>query len=143
MVYQAWTDPEVFARWFAPKGFDVVDVTLDPRAGGAFVFTHVFQGKRVPVSGTFREAVPNQRIVLAMAFVDDKGAPSSPEMSPGWPADREIHIVVTFAEQAGKTTMTIQQWSPGEPNAAVADNLRLAAIGWRESLDRLREVLAR
>ena len=35
-VFQAWTDPAILPRWFAPRPFTTPVVDIDPRPGGKF-----------------------------------------------------------------------------------------------------------
>jgi uncharacterized protein YndB with AHSA1/START domain len=71
-VYKAWTDPKQLARWFPPEGFSSPRCEVDPRPGGVFRVDMKgpdlppFNGAVFPGPGTFREVVPNERIVFAM-----------------------------------------------------------------------------
>jgi uncharacterized protein YndB with AHSA1/START domain len=42
-VFDAWTDPDQVARWWAPDGFEIPrdSVTIEPRVGGRFHLTMV------------------------------------------------------------------------------------------------------
>src|SRR4051812_49261066 len=44
IVYEAWTKPELFRRWWAPKSFglSILSCEMDARAGGTYrlVFRH-------------------------------------------------------------------------------------------------------
>jgi uncharacterized protein YndB with AHSA1/START domain len=36
LVWKAWTDPELLKRWFAPRPYEITEVDLEVRPGGAF-----------------------------------------------------------------------------------------------------------
>jgi len=36
----AHTDPELLAKWFGPRGFEMIITQFDPHHGGAYAFTH-------------------------------------------------------------------------------------------------------
>lgn len=71
-VYRAWTDPKQLARWFPPEGFTSPRCEVDPRPGGVFRVdmkgpdAPPFNGAVFPGPGTFREVVPNKRLVFTM-----------------------------------------------------------------------------
>ncbi len=39
-LLQAHTDPEVFARWVGPRGYEMILTQFEPHHGGAYAFTH-------------------------------------------------------------------------------------------------------
>lgn len=39
-LLQAHTDPELYAKWVGPKGYEMIVTELEPRHGGAYAFTH-------------------------------------------------------------------------------------------------------
>jgi uncharacterized protein YndB with AHSA1/START domain len=102
-VYKAWTDPKQLARWFPPEGFSSPRCEVDPRPGGVFRVdmkgpdAPPFNGAVFPGPGTFREVVPNERLVFTM----------EPEFN-----GQKLPMVVTtvrFEDQAGKTKCTVEQ----------------------------------
>ncbi|MFF7251492.1 SRPBCC domain-containing protein [Embleya sp. NPDC008237] len=61
-VWQAWTTAERYAQWAGAK-----DVTLDARTDGSWSGTVVLpDGRRFPITGSYREVVENRRLVVAM-----------------------------------------------------------------------------
>jgi uncharacterized protein YndB with AHSA1/START domain len=69
-VWRAWTDPQALKRWWGPGGADpVATAELDLRAGGRFriVFGGA-QGTANEVQGTYREVVPNRRLVFTWTW---------------------------------------------------------------------------
>jgi len=89
-----------------------------------------FDGKVFPGPGTFREVIPNERLVFAM----------TPEMGDGKTLPTVL-MTVRFEDHAGKTKLTVEQTLP-----TVADFETMAktgmAEGIRQSLDKLAGVLA-
>jgi uncharacterized protein YndB with AHSA1/START domain len=90
--------------------------------------------------GVYREIVEPERIVCTDTFADEEGNTVSPEhygMSPEWP--EEALITVTFAEQAGKTRLTLEH-SPLPPGgtrslpAGLGGIVRLSPTTWPKRL---------
>ena len=65
VVFRAFTDPALLARWWGPKGFTNTFHEFDPRPGGAWRFVmHGPDGTDYPMTKDFVEVVPPERIVL-------------------------------------------------------------------------------
>lgn len=84
-LYGAFIDPSALAEWLPPTGARGIIDAFEPRPGGAFRMTLVFEaaassagGKTTSdtdvVSGRFVELVPGERIALAINFVSDDPA---------------------------------------------------------------------
>jgi uncharacterized protein YndB with AHSA1/START domain len=140
LVFKVWTQPQHVMRWWGPKGFTCPVCEIDLRPGGVyFNCMRSPDGRDYWSRGIYREIVEPQRIVCTDTFADEKGNTVSPEhygMSADWPA--EALIEVTFAEQAGKTRLTLRH-SPIKPGP----ERDLCEQGWSESLDKLAEYLAK
>jgi uncharacterized protein YndB with AHSA1/START domain len=124
IVFKAWTEPEHFARWFSPKDSTMPFCKMDVRAGGVLHFCHLHGHEKVWVKGTYHEVADPERIGFTCFFSDEAGNRIE---RPGFPT--EMRIEVAFAEEAGKTIITI--WHHG----LVLDQGEVQ--GWAESLDRL------
>ena len=126
LVFRAWIEPERVARWWGPRGFTSPLCELDARPGGAIrIDLRAPDGTVYPMSGTFKEIVPPERLVFASAALDEHGRPLF-----------EILNTVTFAERGGKTTLTLRaQVLMATPQAA--PYLSGAEAGWSQTLDRL------
>ena len=147
LVFEAWTVPEHFARWFAPHGVDVPMCEMDARPGGALRFQHRFAtGELVSIKGVFDEVVPPSRLRFTVTFVDADDQPTAPPRVPDWPVG--VHIVMTVELHATRrgTRMTVHQ-RVAEPGAAgipsVVRHRELAGEGWRQTAERLVEYLDR
>lgn len=57
LVWRAWTDPALTARWWHPEGVEVLpgSVTIDLREGGTYAYTMTLGGEQWPTAGTYLE----------------------------------------------------------------------------------------
>ena len=126
-------------RWWGPKGFTTPRCTIDFRVGGAWhLCMRSPEGRDYWCKGVYREIVVPELIVSTDCFADEAGnlvPPTHYGMSADVPA--EMLLTIRFAEQAGKTRLTLQQSLP----LSLAE--RIGAVeGWSQSLDRLAAELA-
>jgi uncharacterized protein YndB with AHSA1/START domain len=67
IVFEAWTNPELLKRWWAPTSFGVsfVSCDADVRAGGSyrFVFSHPSSEQPMAFFGRYLEVTPPSRLV--------------------------------------------------------------------------------
>jgi uncharacterized protein YndB with AHSA1/START domain len=99
LVFRAWTQPEHVARWWGPKGYVTTYCDMDIRVGGAYRFgMRSPQGTDHRKRGVYREIGEPERIVFTFAWEDADGNPGP-----------ELLTTVTFAEEAGKTRLTLRQ----------------------------------
>jgi uncharacterized protein YndB with AHSA1/START domain len=64
-IFRAWTEPEKITRWFGPEQVEVLDAETDARVGGPYrIVMRSPDGERHEVSGTYREVVPNEKLVF-------------------------------------------------------------------------------
>jgi len=130
LVWQAWTDPEMLAQWFGPRGFSSRVPELDVRVGGSLrIVMQGPDGSDYPMKGTFRDVVPPERLVFTNIAIDNEGRHLLEGMT-----------TVTFAEQGGKTTMTLRTHAVGRVPVASQMLVGMEA-GWTQSIDRLEELL--
>src|SRR5262249_30777511 len=98
LVFKAWTETEHLMHWWGPRGFTSTVIVNDVRPGGVYRF-HM----RGPENddhwsqGIYREVVEPERLVMAGAWTNADGKPTSPETL----------LTVTFEEQQGKTRLTL------------------------------------
>ena len=138
-VWNAWTRPEHFIRWWGPKGFSLPVCRIDLRVGGEYFYCirspdgkDLLWGK-----GVYREIVAPQRLVMTDSFADDKGniVPATYYgMSGDFPS--QLLITVVLEEFDGKTKLTLRH--TGMPKG---DDREAAKQGWSESFDKLAEYL--
>lgn len=70
-VFAAWTDAEKIIRWFGPvRTIDgSVHAEMDVRVGGSFrIRFKTDDGEQHQVGGTYRDVVPDQRLVFTWAW---------------------------------------------------------------------------
>ena len=147
LVFEAWTVPEHFARWFGPDGVEVPICEIDARPGGEIRFQHRFPtGELVSIKGVFDEVVAPSRLRFTFTFVDADDRPSAPPQVPDWPVG--VHIVMTVELHATRrgTRMTVRQ-RVAEPEVAgtppVVRHREMAGEGWRQTAERLTGYLER
>ena len=125
LVFAAWSKPENLAHWWGPKGFTLPKCEVDFRAGGLFHFVmRGPDGKDYPFRGSYLEIVEPERIVFQGVIHDEPG--------------HQVWTTVTFAEEKGKTNLTVKQTYSFESDAT-----RGAPEGWKQTLDRLADFAAK
>jgi uncharacterized protein YndB with AHSA1/START domain len=127
LVFKAWTDPKHLARWWGPHGFTNPVCEADARPGGAIrIDMRGPDGVVYPMKGVFHEVVAPERLVFTSTALEDEAG--QPRL--------EVRHTVTFAEQGGKTTLTMRAVVvKAAPEAAGA--LAGMEAGWTQSLERL------
>jgi uncharacterized protein YndB with AHSA1/START domain len=128
MIFKAWTMPEHLTRWWGPHGFTVLECQMDLRVGGGWhIRMRSAEGRVDRQRGVIREIVPPERFVFTYAFEDEAGV-----------RGHETIVTATFAEEAGKTRLTLHQ-AVFESDFMCKDHVR----GWGETLERLAEYIRR
>ncbi|MES2405335.1 MAG: SRPBCC family protein [Pseudomonadota bacterium] len=127
VVFEAWSKPELFKRWWVPKAADLtlLSCEMDVRTGGTYrlVFRHPAFDEPMAFFGTYREVTPNRRIVWTNEE-SDQGAVTT----------------VTFEEHDGKTLVTFHERYPTE--AALDEALAGSAEALPEQFAQLDALLA-
>jgi uncharacterized protein YndB with AHSA1/START domain len=127
LVFRMWTDPRHVEKWWGPQGFTTTSLEMDPRPGGAYrASMRSPEGKLHTRRGVHREIVPPERLVFTFAWEDAAGD-----------LGHETLVTVTFAEQGGKTLLTLHQ-ATFDSVAGRDDHRR----GWTSCLERFAEYLA-
>lgn len=128
LVYEAWANPELLARWFGPHGYRMVIRHMDFRSGGSLDFSFVGpDGSEHAALAHYVEVVPGERIEWTGEF-------------PNGPAD-QLHTWIAFADCDGGTEVRVRQvLSPVTPETAFA--AQGMQQGWDETIERLAEFVA-
>lgn len=132
LVFKAWTDGAQLAQWWGPKGFTNPVCEIDARVGGAIrIHMRSPDGQVYPMRGEFREIVAPERLVFTNIAVDAADKPIIEGLT-----------TVTFAEHAGKTTLTLRTRGRAVVDYAVG-YLQGMEAGWTGSIDKLEMLLAK
>src|SRR5215467_6365963 len=127
IVFEAWSKPELFKRWWVPKAMEssLLSCDMDVRTGGGYrlVFRHPASDEPMAFFGTYSEVTPSKRLVWTNEE-SDQGAVTT----------------VTFEENAGKTLVTFHELYPTK--AALDEALAGSAEGLPEQFAQLDELLA-
>ena len=126
LVFEGWTRPELFKRWWVPKsmGMTLLSCDLDVRVGGSYrlVFSH--GGAEVAFFGTYLEVVAPSRLV----WTNEEGGEGGPITT------------VTFEEQGDQTLVVICERHPSKESLDAAGTG--AAEATIETFRQLDELLA-
>lgn len=134
LVFAAWTDPNQLVRWYAPQGCTIEYRQIDIREGGTFhSCIRTPNGFHCWCIGEYREIIVPEKIVCTMVISNENGdriQSVDAGHESDWPA--ETILTVTFADQAGKTKLTLHQ------NVRQSVAQRTGALpSWMQMLDRL------
>jgi uncharacterized protein YndB with AHSA1/START domain len=134
LVFKAWTDPEMLAGGWGPRGVTAPVCEIDLRPGGALRICMHAPQLGFPehwMDGIFNEVVVPERLVFtSTAFKDESGN-----------APFEVLTTVTFEAQGQKTKLTMNAVvTRATPEMAPA--IAGMDMGWNQSLDKLTEQLA-
>ena len=119
LVWKAWTDPDLLARWFAPGRMRAEVLALDVRAGGRYrIRMHDEDGETHTVGGRFVEVAPQVRLVMTW----------------GWEGGetQESQVTVNFAPRDTGTEVRILH--EGLPDKA---SVEAHGQGWHGCLENL------
>jgi uncharacterized protein YndB with AHSA1/START domain len=121
LVFDAWSTAERLAQWWGPHGFSAPQCVVEFRPQGKLEILMKGHGMEHWMRGRFDEIVKGERIAFTVRVEG---------------LDQDIKTVVTFAESAGKTTMTVRQTVPR--NEMMAHGQKQ---GWTEQLEKLAALL--
>src|SRR5436189_5559060 len=98
VVFEAWTKPELFKRWWAPKsmGMSLRSSEMDVRVGGKYRLE--FEPDAMAFFGTYLEVTPHARLV----WTNEEGGEAGPVTT------------VTFEEKSGKTLLVLHELYPSK-----------------------------
>ena len=121
IVFEAWTTPELFRRWWVPKsmGMSLRSCEMDVRVGGKYRLE--FEPDAMAFFGTYLEVTPHSRLV----WTNEEGDSG------------ETVTTVTFDENAGKTLLAVHDRYPSKE---ALDSGSTGAMP--EALDQLDELIA-
>ena len=97
-VFEAWTKPELFRRWWVPKsmGMSLLACEMDVRVGGKYRLE--FEPDGMAFFGTYLEVTPHSRLVWTNEEGGDAGQVTT----------------VTFEDKGGKTQLVMHELYPSK-----------------------------
>lgn len=131
LVYRAWTTPELVKRWWSGQRGVVTSAEIDLRVGGRWRYVMIAHGGfEVAFHGTYREIVPNERIVTTEVYE-----------TPGASDEDGALNTITFGGAGGRTALTVlvQCTSREQRDAIIASGME---GGMQEAMDLLEQVAA-
>jgi uncharacterized protein YndB with AHSA1/START domain len=98
IVFEAWTKPELFRRWWVPKsmGMSLLSCEMDVRVGGKYRLE--FEPDAMAFFGTYVEVTPHSRLV----WTNEEGGEGGPVTT------------VTLEEKGGKTLLVMHELYPSK-----------------------------
>lgn len=127
IVFQAWTKPELFTRWWAPKSFGltILSCEMDIRTGGTYRLEmgHPSSEKPMAFFGRYIEVIPHTRIVWTNDDGGEDGAVTT----------------VTFEERDEQTLVVLRELYPSKKalDDAMASGSTSGFVEQFEQLDAL------
>lgn len=118
IVFEAWTKPDLFKRWWAVKsmGMSLLSCELDVRVGGGY---RLVFGNGMEFFGKYLDVTPHSRLV----WTNEEGGDGGPVTT------------VTFEDRGGKTLLAMHELYPSK------DALDAAGTGAAEGMGELFEQL--
>ena len=122
IVFEAWTRPDLFKRWWVPKslGMSLLSCEMDVRVGGGY---RLVFAPGMEFFGKYIEVTPYSRLV----WTNDEGGDVGPVTT------------VTFEEKGGKTLLVMHELYPSKEALDAAGTGAADAMG--ETFGQLDELL--
>ena len=123
LVFDAWTKPELFSKWWVPKsmGMTLRSLEMDARTGGSYRLDF---GDGMDFFGTYLEVTPHSRIV----WTNDEGG------------ENGSVTTVMFEEKDGNTLLVMSEVYPSKEALDAAGTG--AADATHETFGQLDDLLA-
>ena len=129
IVFEAWTQPELFKRWWVPKSFglSLLSCEMDVRVGGRYglVFKNPAGPEPMEFFGRYLEVKPHSRLVWTNEEGGDSGQVTT----------------VTFEERDGKTLLVMHDLYPSKEALDGAIASGSTAGGMEEPFEQLDALL--
>ena len=132
LIWQMWTEPGHFKKWYGPQGFSVPVADMDMRVGGKRLICMASPdgSMKMWTTGEYTEIVPTGRLVYTESPADENGnvvSPSAMGMPEGYPATTEVTVLLE--DLGGRTKMVMTH--AGVPAASGAGG------GWEQAFDKM------
>jgi uncharacterized protein YndB with AHSA1/START domain len=128
IVFEAWTKPELFQRWWTPKSFGIslISYEADVRTGGTYrlVMGHPSSEQPMAFFGRYIEVTPHSRLVWTNDEGDEGGAITT----------------VTFEDEDGRTRVVVHELYASKEalDNALASG---STSGWGEQFEQLDDLV--
>jgi uncharacterized protein YndB with AHSA1/START domain len=101
IVFDAFTKPELFKRWWVPKSLPLklLSCEQDVRVGGTYKLVFATGDSEMAFFGTYTEVIANERLV----WTNDEGGAANQSIT-----------TVTFEEKNGKTLLVLTELHPSK-----------------------------
>ena len=126
IVFEAWTRPELFERWWVPRSFPIklLSCEMDVRVGGTYRLVFGFESSTMEFFGRYLEVTPHSRLVWTNDEGDEGGTVTT----------------VTFEETDGRTLLVVHDRYPSKQ--ALDDAIGSGSTsGMPETLEQLDELV--
>jgi uncharacterized protein YndB with AHSA1/START domain len=130
LVFRAFTDPKLVARWLGPRDLDMDVEEFDVRPGGRYRYIHHgghLGDQRAAFHGVFHTVEPDRLIIQTFEY---EGVPNEVKLD-----------ILSIEEADGKTRVTTHSVFPSVEarEGALASGM---TAGIQDSMERLTELLA-
>ncbi len=127
LVFEAWSNPELFKKWWVPKSFPItlVSCEMDVRTGGTYRLGFSADGQTAEFFGKYLEVTPYSRLV----WTNEEGG-----------VDAATITTVTFEEVNGATLVVVTDLYPSKE--ALDDAIATGSSGaMPEQLEQLEQLM--
>jgi uncharacterized protein YndB with AHSA1/START domain len=128
LVFEAWSDPELFKKWWVPKSAPITleSCEMEVRTGGKYRLVFSAGGQSAEFYGKYLEVIPHTRLVWTN---DEEGE------------DAATITTVTFEEVDGATLVTVHDLYPSKE--ALDEAITTGSSGaMPEQLEQLEQLIA-
>lgn len=127
LVWEAWTQPEHIASWWAPNGMKLDIITHEFTVGGKWKFSMPMpDGNEFISEGIYKEIIPKEKIVFTADFK---------------PMTENVEIHALFSADGDKTNFTFHVIHETEAYCRQQEKMGIYN-GWGSAFDRLEGFLA-
>ena len=142
LVWKAWTDQKIVQKWWGPRGVTNPICEWDARPGGTIYIVMLAgkelgpaEGMKWPMKGTFKEVIPQSRLVFVGGALDDVDRGSDTFI--------ENEVTVDFEDLGGKTKMNLHVVITKAEGPKAPAALQGMTEGWNQQIDKLSELVTK
>ena len=142
MVWQAWTKPELLARWYGP-GVETIIHEFNLQVGGFWLNEMKWGDNSMLSKAVFTKIEPNELLVWDHSAADENWNVVANPMMPDWPTT--LATTVSFEDVGAKTKVRLV-WTPVNATQAELDCFSGAMAnmgrGWESGYAIMDEIFA-